>query len=413
MWVTFSVEWPQNKAKLIDSMWKSFKKEHPGPKLTYKTLIRYAQQQGWEIPKELKLRSTARPLYTKLSDIPEEDTTWYCLNRLAAGEHTTLVGALGLGKSQLALRYATAFTVAGEFPWSEGRAPLGSVILLLSEDSISKTVKRRMRLMGADMGRVYILETVKDAKGEHPFSLEGDIDALEIMLEEIGDVKLVVIDAISDYLTKPGSRTVLNSPEVRQVLRNAKPVFDKHGTALLSINHLNKPKETKQSASDRAMGNRGLTGHPRVVLFVGVNDDAVLETDASNGIMRGVLIPDKNNLGPKAPGRSYRIERVDVTRERPNGDPQFVWEIGVINKTSDELFTTEGKRGRKAMECGDWLYELLRHGPRKSNDIFAEGEKAGFNSKRIYNAAHKLRVQFDRAGKERKKSWWSLPEDPF
>jgi hypothetical protein len=424
LWESFSARWLKNNekgGKAIKDAWESFRRPR-GARQQVKlgSLIWFLRQQqpDWQIPEEHKRPSEVRTMC--MADIEEEDTLWYCRNRLAAGEHTTFIGPLGRAKSQLALRYGAAFTLGGAWPWEEGTAPIGNIVLMLSEDSIGKTVKRRLRRMGADMKRVFFITgTVSDAKGEHAFSFEGDAQALDRKLAEIGDVRLIIVDAIGDFLIKPGSRVSINSPEVRAILGQIKPVLEKHGTAMLSINHLNKPKEAKQSASDRAMGNRGLVAHPRLAFFIGDNERAKQDDDKARGItVRALFIADKNNLGPLAPGRSYRVEKFDVAPERPDGDPGFVFESGMVNMTSDELMndSPEEHLGSRSSECEAWLRGTLAEGERPSTEVREEGKVAGFSVKQIYAAAKALGVKVSgRGGARRGSAMWALPPDdpPF
>jgi ABC-type uncharacterized transport system fused permease/ATPase subunit len=82
------------------------------------------------------------------------DAVWKDANggiRLARGEHTIVAGEPGLGKSQITVAMAAPITNGGCWPFGEGCAPLGSVIILAAEDSVEHTTVPRLIAAG---GRV-------------------------------------------------------------------------------------------------------------------------------------------------------------------------------------------------------------------------------------------------------------------
>src|SRR5207249_4910904 len=70
----------------------------------------------------------------RANEITPQPVTWLWPGRLAIGKQTCIAGDPGNGKSQLAIYAAAAVTTGGEWPCGEGRAPLGSVIILSAED---------------------------------------------------------------------------------------------------------------------------------------------------------------------------------------------------------------------------------------------------------------------------------------
>ena len=114
------------------------------------------------------------------------------------GKHTCIAGEPGTGKSQLTLAIAAAISTGGEWPCGEGRAPLGSVIILSAEDGECDTIVPRLMAAGADRDRVHIVSAVRPNNGSsRGFSLQADLGLLEDEIAKIGDATLVIIDPIS------------------------------------------------------------------------------------------------------------------------------------------------------------------------------------------------------------------------
>ena len=135
----------------------------------------------------------------RASEIEPERVEWLWPARIARGKHTCIAGEPGTGKSQLSIAIAAAITIGGEWPCGEGRAPLGSVIILSAEDGPADTIVPRLIAAGASRDRVHIVSAVptENGKGRRGFNLHADLDRLEQKIAEVGDVALVVIDPIS------------------------------------------------------------------------------------------------------------------------------------------------------------------------------------------------------------------------
>jgi RecA-family ATPase len=173
------------------------------------------------------------------AEIPPEKIEWLWLGRLARGKHTCIAGEPGTGKSQLSIAMIAAVTTAGEWPCGEGRAPLGSAIILSAEDGPADTIVPRLLAAGADLGRVHIVSAVcnVDGKGRRAVNLQSDLELLEQKIAGIGDVNLIVIDPVSSYLGKADSH---KNAEVRSVLEPIGEMAERTRVAVLSVTHFSK-----------------------------------------------------------------------------------------------------------------------------------------------------------------------------
>src|ERR1700730_6582256 len=99
---------------------------------------------------------------------------------------------------------AAAITTGGYWPCGEGRAPLGSVVILAAEDSIEHTIVPRLIAAGADLSRVYFVQAAvtDDGKGRRTFNFQVDLAKLKALVKDITDAELVIIDPVTAYMGK-------------------------------------------------------------------------------------------------------------------------------------------------------------------------------------------------------------------
>lgn len=216
-------------------------------------------------------------------------------------EHTCIAGEPGTGKSQLSIAIIATVTTGDYWPCQEGRAPLGSVIILSAEDGAADTIVPRLMAAGADLSRVHIVTAVHADKQRRGVNLMQDIELIGQKIREVGDVVLVVIDPVSSYLGKTDSH---KNSEVRSVLEPLSDTAECTAAAILSITHFSKSgSNTTTKALHRFIGSIAFTGAPRAA-FIAI-DDAENEG-------RKLLLHAKNNLAPPPQGLAFRVEQTIV-----------------------------------------------------------------------------------------------------
>ena len=192
-------------------------------------------------PYSASLDSTAGvALVTRCAaEIKAEKIEWIWPSRLAQGKHTCVAGEPGTGKSQLTIAVIATVTTGGDWPCGEGRAPLGSVLVLSAEDGAADTVIPRLLAAGADLSKVHLVSAVRnaDGKGRRALNLQSDLDLLEQQIATIGDVALIVIDPVSSYL---GKTDLHKNAEVRGVLEPIGEMAERNRVAVLSVTHFAK-----------------------------------------------------------------------------------------------------------------------------------------------------------------------------
>ena len=178
----------------------------------------------------------------RASDVIQKHVEWLWLNRVARGKLTLIAGDPGLGKSQIGIDIVARLTTARAWP-DGSTAPLGSCIILASEDAANDTICPRLELAGADLGKVHIVQSVVEKNEQRAFSLQRDLEALTAKTKELGDAIFVSIDPITAYLGADVDSH--QTSDVRAVLSRLERFADEQKIATLGITHPPKAAQAK------------------------------------------------------------------------------------------------------------------------------------------------------------------------
>jgi putative DNA primase/helicase len=174
-----------------------------------------------------------------MADVEPEKIEWLWPGPIAIGKQTLIGGEPGLGKSQITTAIAATVTNGSAWPCDEGKAPLGSVIILSAEDDAGDTIRPRLDAAGADVTRVHQISAVRhgNGRGRRTFNLQADLALLEGEIKRIRDVRLVIIDPVSSYLGKTDSH---KNAEVRGTLEPLGDMASRLRVAVVSVTHFSK-----------------------------------------------------------------------------------------------------------------------------------------------------------------------------
>jgi RecA-family ATPase len=242
-------------------------------------------------------RPEIRPNLRCLAEFTPEPISWLWPGRIALGKLTLIVGDPGLGKSWIAQDITARITAGSPWPDRQPNAR-GTVILLDAENGKPDIIRPRIELMGGEVKRVHILESVGVGDRERGITL-SDLDSLRVSIERVR-ARLVVIDPVSSYL---GSTDSHRDGEVRALLGPLQKLAESMKVAIVGIMHRAKgaPRESVLSAC----GSIAFTAAARVVLLVARDPDA-------DG--RRMFGPLKTNLSTAPPGLAYRLTVNDGVR---------------------------------------------------------------------------------------------------
>jgi hypothetical protein len=336
---------------------------------------------------------------TSVAEVEPEHVSWVWRDRLALGKLTLLGGDPDMGKSQIAIDAAARITTGRHWPNGE-RAETGSAIFICSEDAVADTIRPRLEAAGADIARVYIFAPIVDGRRK-TFSLQDDLDRLARAIKSVGDVKLVVLDAITSYMggkiDRGGKIDSNSTTDVRGVLEPVGDFANEHGVAILAITH--PPKAAQAKAMHAFTGSLAFVAAARLAFYVTREPETV----------RRLLLAVKNNLGPKARGIGYTIGTKTVT----NGiiAPHILWDDAPVDFTADQAIAANAqalKDGGALQDAKEFLREALATGPVAAKDIEEAAEQALISQRTLWRARKELGIVAKRKGGLGGQGSWQL-----
>ena len=329
---------------------------------------------------------------TRASDITPENIEWLWPGRIALGKLSIIAGNPGLGKSQLAAFLAATVSTGREWPCHEGRAPLGTVIMLVAEDDAGDTAMPRLDVANADLARIHFVDINKLSSSRPSFDLLADTQMLEQEIRRFGDVRLIIIDPITAFLKSTGVQRAA-AERMKQLAANL-------GAAVVAVSHL--AKTARANALAQVMGSIGLVAVARAVFIV----------TPEKGTDRRQFLPAKNNLASARPGLAYRIE----AKATSNGvtSSAVVWDSTPALESADDAVASSVGRTKlqsALTDAEDFLRVVLGAGPVPAKDVKSEASDAGVSSASLRRAAEALGVKSRRVeGIADKGRWkWGLP----
>ena len=344
------------------------------------------------------------------NEVKPEPVEWVWPGRVAIGKTTLIGGDPGLGKSQLSIFIASTVSQAGEWPCKEGKSPKRSVVMLSAEDGVADTIVPRLMAAGADRAKIKIVTAVHEADGtgRRIFSLAADLDVLEQLIIETGDVGLVIIDPVDAYIG--GNVDSHKNAAVRAVLEPISEMADRLNVAILALTHFS--KQLGSRAIYRFIGSIAHIGAARVAFaVVGDPEDKT----------RVLLLHAKNNLAPPQKGLAFRIQQHLVTDDGVTGSSIFFEREHVTDVSADEALAAENGTEQITTkdEVKEFLLTILANGRVKISDIEAEARNAGLlgedrqmrQSKPFRSGKVELHIVSTREGfGPDAVYYWSLPE---
>lgn len=327
---------------------------------------------------EMKPERSKKLILSRMSDFVETEVTWLWDARIPYGKITIIAGDPGLGKSFLTMDMAARVSTGAPMPqenknaYQEKREP-ADVILLCAEDDPSDTIRPRLRKAGADLDKVHLLQAKIETRpdgttAERTVSMK-DIPTLEEAVRDRPGTKLIIIDPVSAYT---GGNDSNHGDEVRELTTPLKALAERHGIAVVLVQHLNKSSpKAGNKALYRMTGSIGWIGAARCGHLLAMDPD-----DKT----RRFFIPIKNNLAPLAMTLGYRMPDGVVT-----------WEDTGIDIDADELLTRAPEREPgKYEDAIEFLRETLSGGPRPANDIQEAAKSLGIGERTLRTAKKEL-----------------------
>jgi AAA domain len=290
----------------------------------------------------------------KALNVKGEKIDWLWPDVIPMGKLTLLAGQPGVGKGCATVDIIARASTGAAWPKNvKNTLPPMESLLISSEDSASDTLVPRLIAAEADLSKVNIHNHTITAEGEKGFSLDTDLPTLREYLENNPDIKLVIIDPISNHL---GSLSLNREQEVRKVLTPLGKLAEKCGVAIIIVSHLN--KNPMLDPSQRVLGAGAMVGAVRASWLFSRQEDGPRQ-----------MTPIKGNVIKDDSGLTYEIEEEEITLS--NGDvtgiARIVWGDTTYN-TAGEALSKDASTSKfnQAKVC---IKQMLQDGPADKSAI--------------------------------------------
>jgi AAA domain-containing protein/bifunctional DNA primase/polymerase-like protein len=201
---------------------------------------------------------------------------WLWKHRVPLGKLSLFVGVPGSGKSLCAGDVAARLSTGA--PWfdAENTFPPSESLLLAGEDDIEDTTIPRLQAAGADLSKIHFLKSVSigsaETSDEREVAFDQDLKQVEEFLQQHPDVRLIVVDPVSNYL---GSAKMNSEQEIRAVLIPLKNLAERMDVAVIGVMHLNKAVD--RGAVNRVGGAMAFVGVARSAYLFQASDEELEE----------------------------------------------------------------------------------------------------------------------------------------
>jgi RecA-family ATPase len=317
---------------------------------------------------------------------------WLWPGWLAGGKLHLLAGEPGQGKTTIAAALAAIVSAGGTFP--DGTpCETGNVMFWSGEDDPADTLKPRLVAAGADVRNVHFVTGMVVRGRDTVFSPARDMEALVAEANQIGNVRLLVLDPVVSAVKGDSHKNT----EVRKDMEPLVEWAAQTGAAIIGITHFSKGGKN-QNPAQRVSGSVAFTAVARVVLVAG-------KVDGDGTADKRVLARAKSNFGQDSGGFEYEIQQTEVAQGISAS--RIVWGSHLEGPAKTLLAGSKSGPKSAVEEAEAFLVEVLGGGVMSSTDVWATGEAAGHSKKTLQRAARNLKVRH----KPREGKWeMSLPD---
>jgi putative DNA primase/helicase len=324
------------------------------------------------------------------AEIASENISWLWDGWLASGKIHILGGAPGTGKTTLCMDLAAIISRGGF--WPDGtKSILGNVIIWSGEDGLGDTLIPRLNKADALLSNIHFITGITKGNKRRSFDPALDMELLQEKIEEIGNVKLLVIDPIVSAVSGDSHKNA----EVRRSLQPLADLAIRFGIALIGVTHFTKGTVGRDPV-ERITGSLAFGALARVVLIA-----AKSQHKNENGSTGRVFIRAKSNIGSDEDGFEYELQQGSL-KDNPNiSTAHIVWGEKIEGTAQQLLADIEfAQNGSKLEEAQNFLINLLKEKPLPQQDIKNESKIANISWATVRRAKQALGVEAFKNGNE-------------
>jgi putative DNA primase/helicase len=338
-------------------------------------------------------------------DVTPEAITWLWKGWLAAGKMHVFGGAPGTGKTTISMGLAATVTTGGR--WPDGtRSIVGNVVIWSGEDDPADTLIPRLALSGADLSRVYFIADIREGNERRSFDPARDMEPLRRKLEEIGGVRLLIVDPVVSAIAGDSHKNA----EVRRGLQPLADLAASMRCALLGITHFSKGTGGRDPV-ERLTGSLAFGALARVVLVAAKHQE-----EGEDGRTVRLFCRAKSNIGPDDGGFEYDLNQAELKTHPGIFASAVLWGDAVEGAARELLATADATgddgEGGTLADAKRFLNDLLSDGPMRAGEIFKDADQAGYSKRSIQRAANAIKVERHKDGMKGGWSWRLIPKMP-
>jgi hypothetical protein len=259
-------------------------------------------------------------------EIEPEELQWLWPERLPLGANTIFAGDPSLGKTLILFDLAARGSIGDNFV--DGCVNDNGVfetIVFSDEDDPRTIIGPRLIGMHADRSKIHVLEMVAEKNDqERSFRLDKDLLILRERLEQCPNVRLIIIDPLSNYY---GAKNGNSEQEVRSILMPLSKLAQEFNVSIVTVMHNSKAQG--RSAMHKTIGAVGNAGVARM--------GWTFMRDPENPDHK-LMLQMKENLG-KFPGIKYTTKTVTIPLRGKDVGVAGIEYLGASQATAENIIS--------------------------------------------------------------------------
>ncbi|MQB02102.1 MAG: AAA family ATPase, partial [Actinobacteria bacterium] len=331
--------------------------------------------------------------FVVLESVEEREISFYWKGRIPNGMVTLVAGDGGVGKStavqDLGARMTQGKGAPGEVKLDRPRG----VVILSGEESTAAVIRPRMRLAGAELERVRVLDLEQAG-----FTLPSGVSALHAACVE-ADAGMVIVDTGPAFLDQDLKSNT--EEDIRRLMRPLMTLAQDLDLVVLVLAHFNKGEG--RDSRHRVMGGAAWVNASRSVLFIGPPPGA-----NAREVSDRMVAVEKSNLAAYPPALAFRLDPCPEDSRYP----QVEWGEEVEGVSASDLVSRAPSPADKTErdEAKEFLAAELAGGGVPSEDLKKKAKEEGISWATLRRAQKEMGIKAIKEPGGMNSPWiWKLP----